>query len=230
MITFANQVLPFLKDLTPPEHLPVGVKVMNPYNDPAAWSTTVEFYQKFYADASSRILIIGINPGRFGGGITGIPFTDPINLSDECQISNDFPKKAELSSKFIYRMIKAIGGVQPFYRRFFITATCPLGFVKEGKNLNYYDLPELQKSWEGFMVDCLRTQLKFQSVSKVAFVLGQGKNFAYLEHLNREHNFFEHLEMLPHPRWVMQYRLKRINEFLNQYRQKLERAAEMYLD
>jgi hypothetical protein len=38
------------------------------------------FYQKYYADNKKRSLIIGINPGRFGAGVTGIPFTDPIRL------------------------------------------------------------------------------------------------------------------------------------------------------
>ncbi len=39
-----------------------------------------------------RYLILGINPGRFGGGITGIPFTDPIRLQNICGIENDFQK------------------------------------------------------------------------------------------------------------------------------------------
>ena len=104
-----------------------------------------------------------------------------------------------------------------------------LGFVREGKNLNYYDLPELQNSWEGFMADCLRKQMAFESVSNVGFVLGQGKNFKFLQDLNSRHHFFEELEILPHPRWVMQYRLKRIDEFLNEYKVKLESAAEKYL-
>jgi len=33
-----------------------------------------EFYHKYYNDYNSRLLILGINPGRFGGGLTGIPF------------------------------------------------------------------------------------------------------------------------------------------------------------
>ena len=229
MSTYAEQVLSFLEHLVPPNRVPAGVGVMNPYQDPPAWNATVEFYQKYYADHSPRILIIGINPGRFGGGITGIPFTDPINLRDECGITNDFQKRTELSSRFIYRMINSLGGAGKFYQRFFITATSPLGFVKGGKNLNYYDLPELQNSWERFMVKCLRKQMSFQSVRDIVFVLGQGKNYKYLQYLNMKHHFFDSLEILPHPRWVMQYRLKRIDEFLDVYKQKLEGAAEKYL-
>ena len=126
-------------------------------------------------------------------------------------------------------MIDHLGGPLDFYQRFYITAVSPLGFVKAGKNLNYYDLPELQNSWESWMVDCLLKQKAFSSVTDIAFVLGQGKNYAYLEKLNKRHGFFNRLEILPHPRWVMQYRLKRIDEFLEVYREKLEGAAERYL-
>jgi len=229
MATFAHGVLSFLENLDPPSLVPPGVRVMNPYLNSQAWKATVEFYQKYYADNSPRILLIGINPGRFGGGITGIPFTDPINLDQECGIQNDFQKRTELSSRFIYRMIEYLGGVQQFYKRFYITATCPLGFVKGGKNLNFYDLPDLQNGWEQFMVECMLKQLEFNSIEQIAFVLGQGKNFAYLQQLNQKHQFFEELEILPHPRWVMQYRLKRIDEFLDVYKTKLESASNKYL-
>lgn len=229
MTTYADQILSFLEHLRPPKQLPAGVEVMNPYREKPAWKATTEFYQKYYADNSPRILIIGINPGRLGGGITGIPFTDPVNLSQECGIANDFQKRPELSSRFIYRMINSMGGTTKFYRRFFITSTSPLGFVRDGKNVNYYDLPELQNSWEKFMVECLRKQMDFKSVSRVAFVLGQGKNSQYLHNLNARHHFFQELEILPHPRWVMQYRLKRIDEFLDVYKKKLENAAGRFL-
>lgn len=39
--------------------------------------------------------ILGINPGRFGAGTTGIAFIDPIRLENECGINNSFPKKVE---------------------------------------------------------------------------------------------------------------------------------------
>ena len=229
MATFAHGVLSFLENLDPPNLVPPGVEVMNPYLNPHAWNATVQFYQKYYADNSPRILLVGINPGRFGGGITGIPFTDPINLERECGIENDFQKRTELSSRFIYTMIEHLGGVQKFYERFYITATCPLGFVKEGKNLNFYDLADLQNGWEQFMVECMFKQLKFNSIRRIAFVMGRGKNFAYLQQINQKHRFFEDLEILPHPRWVMQYRLKRIDEFLDVYKTKLESASNEYL-
>ncbi|WP_366903404.1 hypothetical protein [Hydrogenimonas sp.] len=39
--------------------------------------------------------------------------------------------------------------------------------------------------------------------------VGKGKNKAYLEKLNERCNFFDAIEALPHPRWVMQYQRKK---------------------
>ena len=89
------------------------------------------FYTKYYSDNNKRILLLGINPGRFGGGVTGIPFTDPVRLEKVCGIKNDFQKKQELSSVFIYEMIEAYGGAEKFYKQFYISAVSPLGFVKQ---------------------------------------------------------------------------------------------------
>jgi hypothetical protein len=54
--------------------------------------------------------------------------------------------------------------------------------------------------------------------------MGQGKNYAFLNKLNQEHGFFEKIIPLPHPRWVMQYRLKRKKEFIREYVDKLSQA------
>lgn len=83
-----------------------------------------------------RVPILGINPGRFGSGLTGVTFTDPVALADECGISNHLPRKRELSSIYIYEMIRHMGGPAEFYQQFFLSAVCPLGFTRKGVNLN----------------------------------------------------------------------------------------------
>src|SRR5687768_5823611 len=87
--TFADRVLEFYKDLRIKEKLPKGVEVLNPYQDKKAFGLCIRFYKKYYDDHRPRRIILGINPGRFGGGITGIPFTDPIKLERNCGIPND---------------------------------------------------------------------------------------------------------------------------------------------
>ncbi|HHD83528.1 MAG TPA: DUF4918 family protein, partial [Campylobacteraceae bacterium] len=51
--------------------------------------------------------------------------------------------------------------------------------------------------------------------------IGQGKNLDVLKKLNKRYHFFDHIEVLPHPRWVMQYRRKQKEAFVLQYVEKL---------
>ncbi len=190
---------------------------MNPFTDEKTWSICQEFYNKYYKDNSTRVCIIGINPGRFGAGITGVPFTDPIRLKTQCEIENDWPKKQELSSVFVYDMINAFGGVAAFYSKFYITAVSPLGFVRNGKNLNYYDDKALQESIKPFVVDCFKKQLDWGVEKRLAFCLGEGKNNEYLQKLNKEYRFFDEVIPLPHPRFIMQYKLKQKDVYIDKY-------------
>lgn len=218
----SDRILDFYKSLVPPHKLPKAVDTLNPYQTTEGWQSTSLFYQKYYADNNSRRMLFGINPGRFGGGITGVPFTDPLLLEEVCGIANPFNKRAELSSKFIYEMIAAYGGPDHFYSHFFITGISPLGYVMNGKNLNYYDLPNWQKVFEKDIIRWIEEQLTFSIDTSVAFSIGQGQNLKFLKKINDQHQFFDEIVPVPHPRWVMQYRLKRKHEFIDEYMVKLK--------
>jgi len=224
----AKAILNFYKQLHPDFDLPDGISIMNPFADKLSWSFTVEFYNKFYSDNKKRILIFGINPGRFGGGITGIPFTDPIRLQEQCGIQNEFRKIPELSSVFVYEMINTYGGTAAFYDDFFITALSPLGFIKNGKNLNYYDDKKLLVTSTPFIIQCIREQLDAMNMGSIAFCLGEGENFKYFTRLNEQYHFFEKIIPLPHPRWIMQYRRKKMNEYVELYVARLRESYEIY--
>ena len=219
---FADHILSFLKNLELNIQLPHEISVMNPFKDKLTMEVCTTFYKKYYSDNFQRRMIIGINPGRFGAGITGVPFTDPIRLKRECGIDNHLQQKQELSSLFVYDVIHAYGGVKKFYNDFYITAVSPLGFTRHGKNLNYYDDRELQKDIKGFVVDCMNKQLKFGIDRKVAFCLGDGKNYKYVSKLNEEQKFFDKIIPLSHPRFIMQYKLKKKEEYIQSYLEKLK--------
>lgn len=219
-MTFGEKIIEYYKSVKIPTSLPKGVEVLYPFNKPEVLRAVEEFNKGYFDDNNKRTFLIGINPGRFGGGSTGIPFTDPIRLNDVLGIKNNFEPKPELSSKFIYQMISQLGGHTDFYKQFYFTSVSPLGFVMNGKNLNYYDIPELQQSLETYMVDELKKQIAF-GAEPIAFSLGMGKNIAYLKKINSKYGLFEEVRPLPHPRWVMQYRLKRIDEFIDLYRKEL---------
>lgn len=82
--------------------------------------------------------------------MTGIPFTDSFRLKEVCGLEIPGLTTFETSSVFVYDMIKAYGGAESFYLDYFISAVCPLGFVRmndKGRevNYNYYDDPLVQK-------------------------------------------------------------------------------------
>ena len=214
-MNFAERVINYYRDLHIENELPEGIGVLNPYTNNAVINVCRQFYNKYYNDTKGRIFIIGINPGRFGAGITGIPFTDPVVLENECGIKNKFEKRSEISSGFIYKLINAMGGPSHFYQHFYIGSVSPLGFVKEGKNYNYYDSKELMKSLKPFIVSNLVKQIGLGINSRKCYCLGQGKNYEYLKLLNLELKLFDEIIPLPHPRWVMQYRRKKLNEIIS---------------
>ncbi len=218
---FKNILHDFYLRLKLPDDLPSGVEILNPYQELQTRKIVDRFFSKYYDDQHPRVLLIGINPGRFGGGVTGIGFTDPVNLEKHCGIPNDLEKKAELSSEFMYQMIEAIGGAKLFFRRFFFSSVSPLGFTKGGVNLNYYDIPELKNSLEPFMAEALQRQIELGGSAEVAFSIGMGQNVKYLHYLNTKYGLFKTIEALPHPRWVMQYRRKAKDRYIEEYKEKL---------
>ena len=226
-MTFADKIVQYNTHLTLDVPLPARISVMNPYQNALIRDLTEIFYRKFYSDTQPRQLIMGINPGRFGAGVTGIPFTDSVRLRDKCGIiSNDVPHTKELSSDFVYKIVEAYGGVERFYGDFYINSVCPLGFTKtndRGKeiNYNYYDSPELTKAVYDFMVKNIEILLNMGFERDICYCLGTGKNAQFLEKLNEKYHFFDKIIPLEHPRFVMQYKLKYVDSYVDMYLEKL---------
>jgi hypothetical protein len=219
----SNKILNFLFNLEFTVELPVDIEVMNPFSEQETARVVNFFYNKYYNDDNPRYCIVGINPGRFGGGVTGIPFTDPIRLEKECGIENNWPRKQELSSVFVYDMINAFGGPEAFYRKLYFTSISPLGFTQAGKNLNYYDNKNLAAGIIPFAVDCFRKQLSWGLHSSVAFCLGEGANFKFLSKLNNEYKLFDKIVPFSHPRFIMQYKLKTKEVYIDKYLQEFSK-------
>jgi hypothetical protein len=206
-MSFAKAVLDFHFGLDPSAwRLPRDFDLIYPFSGDDTKAAFEQFYSKYFDDDRERHFLFGINPGRFGAGVTGIPFTDPALLEQVCGIANGFEKRNELSSLFVYEVIEAMGGPAVFYQNYYISSLCPLGFIKDKKNANYYDDPKLYKAVKHKMVSSIRDQLSFGAKRDRAFSMGQGTNYAYFKELNKEYSFFQEIIPLPHPRWVMQYK------------------------
>ncbi len=224
-MTLASKIINLNSSFLPQIELPSGVSLLYPYQSQQTLELSTSFYQKYYSDNNKRIVLFGINPGRFGAGLTGIPFTDPILLVETCGIVNDLPKKSELSAQFINQVIAAFGGPSHFYAQFYISSVFPLGFIKDNKNLNYYDINSLKKAVRPLVVEHIKQQLTLGISTQTAYCLGEGANYKFLAELNKEHGFFTSVVPLPHPRYIMQYKRKFIAEFVELYVKKLSEIA-----
>lgn len=169
---------------------------MNPYTNAPVRDWVRAFLDGYFSDNVKRVLVFGINPGRFGAGITGVTFTDPVALAENCGIENDLPRRRELSSVFIYKVIERYGGPREFYRRFFLTAISLLGFTRNGKNLNYYDDPALIRAVTPFITNTIEQQIALGAWCDRAVVLGAGENLRFVQQLNDRHRFFRKIDAL----------------------------------
>jgi hypothetical protein len=212
----SEDLIQFYQSLTPPI-IPKRFGLLHPQPSSEVMDVVKQFFNKFYADNRPRKLMLGINPGRFGAGITGVNFTAPRQLKDECGIDHSWGNSSELSAEFIYEMINAYGGSKKFYSDFFIGAVSPLGYIKEGKNINYYDDKQLQKSVTPFIVETIQQQLKMGLSNDTCFCIGGEKNYKFLTELNKKHKFFRTILPLAHPRFIMQYRRKKKDEYVKEY-------------
>lgn len=218
----ADQLIYFLFSLRLDIPLPAGIHVMNPYLDPHIREVVSKFYHTYYPDTNQRKIILAINPGRLGAGATGIPFTDTKRLRDVCGIDSSIPETHEPSSVFVYDVIDAYGGPVKFYEEFFIGSVSPLGFLRENElgnlvNFNYYDEPPFTTLVTPFIISELRRLLTINLNRETCICWGTGKNFTYLTKLNAEHGFFKQILPLEHPRYIMQYKSRERNKYIDKY-------------
>ncbi len=214
--TFASKAIDYFLSLDKPQRIPGNIEFLNPYENPGVKRIVKDFFTKFYSDKNKRIFIFGINPGRFGGGLTGISFTDPVALRIYCGIGNNLGNRKELSSEFVYRVIENSGGTEKFFSRYFLTALFPLAIIKDGKNHNYYDSTELYKAMKPYLLESVEKQITFGAEKSFAVSLGK-KNAKYLEEINSELKYFDEIKVLEHPRFIMQYRRKKLDFYINKY-------------
>lgn len=224
MNTFANKVVEFNRNLVYRGSLPEDFAVLNPYlGNPETLVVMQEFYQQYYSDNRPRKFMIGINPSRHGAGVTGVPFTDTKRLESECGIRMISARTHEVSSVFMYDMIRAYGGPGSFYGDFYINSPFPLAIVRQTRNgnflnANYYDDPALFHDVKPFMVESLKKHISLGLDTDEVFILGK-KNADFLAKINAEEKLFSKLTALDHPRFIQQYKSKEKEAYIDRYLQ-----------
>jgi hypothetical protein len=219
--TFAEQVITFNEHLTYSGELPEGFVVLNPYLDnPETMEVMQKFYHKYYNDSHKRKFIIGINPSRYGAGVTGVPFTDTKRLEAVCGIKMESARTHEVSSVFIYDMIEDYGGADIFYKEMYINSPFPLAIVKKAKkgwvNANYYDDKKLFEAVKDFMIDSLKKHMSLNLDPSEVFILGK-KNADFISSLNKIAKLFDRMTVLEHPRYIQQYKSKEKQLYIDKY-------------
>ena len=218
MSAFATRLLELLATFPlPAAPLPGAVEVRNAFHDPAVRAILQAFATRYYSSDKQRVGVFGINPGRFGGGRTGVAFTDPVALAS-CGIVHNLPRqRRELSSEFVYQFIAALGGPAEFYQHFFLSSVYPLELTRAGKNYNYYDAPALTKTlWPAMRLSLTEQVAQLDLRRDVAVSLGR-RNGEFLRKLNEELGLFDRIEILDHPRYLMQYRRKALADNVARY-------------
>jgi len=222
MQTLADKIIDFNKKLLYTGTLPVGFQVMNPFMDnPETMSVMSQFYHKYYNDNNPRKFIIGINPSRNGAGVTGVPFTDTKRLESACGIPMKSARTHEVSSVFIYDMIEAYGGVDAFYRNFYISSPFPLAIVRQNKkgnwlNANYYDDMQLFDLVKDFIIESIKGHIELGLDTSEVYILGK-KNATFIAKLNDKERLFDKMVVLEHPRYIQQYMLKDKQLYIDKY-------------
>jgi hypothetical protein len=223
-MNLADKIIDYYANLHFEGSLPEDISIMNPYKESDQIKIIAnKFYEKFYKDNKKRTLIFGINPGRLGAGSTGIPFTDTKRMIEFCGIEIKEMHTHEPSSVFIYEMIQAYGGPKSFYGKFYINSLFPLGFTKYNSkskkdvNFNYYDSKELIELTTAFIVWNIQTQINLGCHTHKCYCLGTGKNYQFFKSLNEKHKFFNNILPLDHPRFIMQYKQKEKNQYIQKY-------------
>ncbi len=229
MTTFGDRLYTFYTALRLEAPLPNGIAAMNPYVRTETQACVRAFCDKYFSDnKNNRVSVWGINPGRFGGGLTGLSFTDPVILREVCGIQNTLGTKRELSAEYVWSVIADYGGAERFFGDFFLTALCPLGFVQQKEaseiNYNFYDDKALFQAVKPFMVETMRGQIAMGLRQDVAICFGTGKLHSAFEAINKEYGFFERILPLEHPRFIMQYRRKELEAYRRKYLDVLKEA------
>lgn len=215
--SFGRFVETFLTTLSIDGTLPEGIEILYPYSNVEVRRVVHEMCSRYYASRRPRIGVWGINPGRFGAGLTGLAFTDPWAVKHDLGITTSITGRREMSAEFISRVIEAYGGPGAFYSDVFMTALSPLGFIRNGVNINFYDDAELEMMMSPQIITWMKRTFDAGVRRDTTILLGSGKLRTFMERNVREHVGVRDVIYLDHPRFIMQYRRSQVSQYVSLY-------------
>lgn len=155
-----------------------------------AWAPH-RLYLDRYGSGRPQVLMVGMNPGPFGMGQTGVPFGDVSMVRDWLGIeaavgkpAREHPKRPiegfacrrrEVSGQRLWGWARGrFGTPESFFERFFVANYCPLVFVEEsGRNRTPDKLARAQR--ESLFAVCDRALRDTVALIEPRFVIGVGR-------------------------------------------------------
>ena len=68
-----------------------------------------------------------------------------------------------------------------------------------------------------FIISSIQKQIALGFKTDFCICIGGDKNLKFFSALNKEYKFFDEIVPLPHPRFIMQYRRKHKENYIQQY-------------
>ncbi len=189
-----------------------NVKILSDFIDNK--NNIIEFHKKYVEPNSPKIVICGINPGRNGAGLTGIPFIDFESLSNMLPDINK--KDREQSANFFFSVIQQFG-IETFYKYFYVTNISWFGFsrIDKSKNVNYYE-----KDISTEIAICLIDKfVEEMDLINPDYIIPLSKTVLYeLESLKNQQKIRAEIgTCLNHPSWIVTYRRKDVITWRQKY-------------
>lgn len=155
------------------------------------WANVKQFYAKYYGNSYPDTVLCGINPGRNGAGKTGVPFIDFSSLSKLLDgIDRD---DWERSAQFFFEVVQHFGS-STFFRSFYVTNFSWVGYTRQSKNVNYYELPEEAQDIIGKMFRYEMEQVQPRRIISLSKRVHQSVTTLLDDSINTD-------LLLPHPNW-----------------------------
>lgn len=172
----------------------------------------IQFHERYIKNSKPKIVLCGINPGRFGAGLTGIPFIDFNSLGKMLPFVESIT--SEKSAGFFFSVIQEFGIVE-FYKNFHVTNLSWYGFCKcnKGSNVNYYDLrTDIQR----YLIDIFVREIEY--INPEVIIPLSTQVYHELRALKESGEIKAEIgPRLNHPSWITTYRSRELSHWRNQY-------------